>query len=157
MTREELEEKIEDFKRATKIHKDYVIACESEIADLQAQLEKCGKRWRAEKNKRYLYISDFGDITDDFDDRAVEDDYRYNTGNYFCPQAESEAEAYKQALEKIQEYECEVCIEAYKTCNPPFSVEIAYDFETESEAEDFAQDLKLVLRKKESDNDDTSI
>lgn len=40
------------------------------------------KRWRAKEGGRYYYIDDCGSVLNSYDYRYIEDDYRYNTGNY---------------------------------------------------------------------------
>lgn len=54
------------------------------------------KPWRAEFGDRYYYVEDSGTIDDDYDDCWEEDNYRYNTGNYFGTKVE--AEHYKEYL-----------------------------------------------------------
>jgi len=54
------------------------------------------KRWRGKEGEEYFCIDDNGDIYDDNDFNNKEDNFRYNTGNYF--QTEKEAEQYRDRL-----------------------------------------------------------
>lgn len=60
------------------------------------------KRCRAEVSERYYYITYKGTICHSYDNRAIWDDFRYDTGNYF--KTEEEAEEYKKKLILQQAY-----------------------------------------------------
>lgn len=60
------------------------------------------KRCRAEVSERYYYITYKGTICHSYDNSAIWDDFRYDTGNYF--KTEEEAEEYKKKLILQQAY-----------------------------------------------------
>jgi len=60
--------------------------------------KKGGKPWRAEKGKKYYYVSSNGNIDYGYESGDVHD-YYYITGNYF--KTREEAEAYKARQEAI--------------------------------------------------------
>jgi hypothetical protein len=141
MTEEELENNLKLLEEDIQTRENYLELMKNKKRDLQKQLEKCGKRWRADEGEEYWFVNSGGDIEQYEEHRTYVDDYSYSTGNYF--KTIPEAEAYKQALEKIQECECEV--EIHDNIKN-YSVHVDYIFDTESEAESFAQDLKLILK-----------
>lgn len=68
----------------------------------QEQNTKIKKRWRAEYQGWYYYISNNGYITPEREDFHLIDDYRYNTGNYYQTREEAEKARNKQLL--LQRY-----------------------------------------------------
>jgi len=121
------------------------------IADLQAELERVGKRFRAERDGKYWHVDGWGDIIHTTEDFHYADDYRYNTGNYFRTQAE--AEAYKQALLTVREHECEIYRQTHiddemRRSRVSYHVGADYSFTNNEQAEEFAEALKLILNVK---------
>ena len=57
------------------------------------------KRWRAEKDNKYYYIDEKGEIVKDYDNNYSSDEELYNFGNYF--KTEEEAEKYRDRIEKM--------------------------------------------------------
>ena len=57
------------------------------------------KRWRAEKDNKYYYINEKGEILKDYDNKCYMDEELYNFGNYF--KTEEEAEKYRDRIEKM--------------------------------------------------------
>lgn len=60
------------------------------------------ERWRAEKNEKYYFLSDSGEILFDTDYRDKMDNFLYNTDNYF--KTKEEAEFRRQQLLYLQQY-----------------------------------------------------
>ncbi len=61
---------------------------------------KYGKRWRAKpRDESYYYISERGNVERDIDYNCLEDDFRYNFGNYF--KTETEAEIARIKIKKL--------------------------------------------------------
>ena len=69
--------------------------------------EKYGKpkRWRAERNRGYYYINDYGIIYYTTDDYVSADNDRYEIGNYFKTQeqAKKALERVKKVLQEVEE------------------------------------------------------
>lgn len=73
---------------------------EKKVAELTAEIAKLkNKRWRAECNEKYYYITDCGNVIPTTEHKNEVDDYLYKTRNYF----ETEQEA-QEHLEKINIY-----------------------------------------------------
>ncbi len=60
------------------------------------------ERWRAEKNEKYYFLSDLGEIFSATDCRDKSDNFLYNTDNYF--KTEEGAEEYRKKLLYRQQY-----------------------------------------------------
>ena len=60
------------------------------------------ERWRAEKNEKYYFLSDLGEILSANDCRDKSDNFLYNTDNYF--KTEEGAEFRRQQLLYLQQY-----------------------------------------------------
>lgn len=60
------------------------------------------KRWRAEHNCEYYYISNLGDVFAEIEHYHPTDDLYYSIGNYFQTRAEAQAmaEKFKQLLKE---------------------------------------------------------
>jgi len=71
-----------------------IVEAETAIKDLQEK--KSVERWRAGNDVKYYYLTHQGAIHSTTDISIIEDDYHYNTGNYF--KTEQEAEDYKRRL-----------------------------------------------------------
>ena len=54
------------------------------------------KRFRAEYQKRYWYLTAYGEIVEDYEINSKGDNYRYQIGNYF--ETKKETEEYKQEI-----------------------------------------------------------
>jgi hypothetical protein len=158
MNKNELESKIEETKKWKeelkdewkRINDNYITSqneYDVELRDLQKQLEQVGKRYRAERDGEYWSIDNVGDVISRHERFNCFDNYRYTTGNYFATKAE--AEAYKQALLKVGEYECEIDKQCHITdVHKFYAVTATYEFCTEQQAEEFADALKLILNVK---------
>lgn len=75
---------------------------EKKVAELTAEIAKLkneNKRWRAECNEKYYYITEFGNVIPITEYKNEADDYLYKIRNYF--KTEQEAKDY---LEKINTY-----------------------------------------------------
>ncbi len=160
-TTTDIQSKIEYNKQVIENYKTYILQTENRISDLQAQLEQ-GKRWRAEMKLNqdtllpsdrepytYYFVDCDGDIQNIFDWGNYDDDYRYNTSNYHHTQ--SDAEAYKQAMLDVREKECDVFKKGYnhKYEGSRPTIFISYTFNYEEDADNFANQLKLILNVKE--------
>lgn len=79
---------------------------ENKLEDLEKKYEELGKEikklkreqevftsfknWRAEHGEEYYYIEDSGDINTENETEWGDDDFRYNTGNYFMTEKDAE-------------------------------------------------------------------
>lgn len=72
-----------------------IITC---LHDIEARLPKpeAPKRWRADFDKKYWFLTHGGKADWVYEAGDDEDDFRYNTGNYFA--SEAEAVAYREQL-----------------------------------------------------------
>lgn len=62
------------------------------------------KRCRVESGRKYWYVDDFGYASIDCEHFINDDDYRYNTGNYFRTEAEAKAKRdYDLSLQVIKD------------------------------------------------------
>jgi len=82
---------------------------DEQLAKIQKMLAdepmSTGVRWRAEKDKRYWLIDDYGDIFGTVDMRLSSDNYRYDIGNYYKTEDEALVAEKKQlAMQKIFDY-----------------------------------------------------
>lgn len=161
MNKQEIEAKINELKENKRGYiaflnhnKKNIENCENELADLQAELDKCGKRWRAKEGEEYWRIDGVGYPWREIEENDELDVFNYNIGNYF--HTEAGAEAYKKALELVQECEAYELKSKYYYSNDPentYQVSMFYRFPTLAQAEEFAEALKLVLKVKENEYD----
>ena len=80
---------------------------EETARNLKEQFADKPKRWRAEQNKDYWYVTDWGEVARESEQpeghRA--NIYQFNTGNYFKTEKEAEEQAKKlQALATVKGY-----------------------------------------------------
>lgn len=83
---------------------DHLHTMEDQIARLQDEadtVEEKPKRWRAENGEGYWFCTSRGDIAHGREDYSSENDFTFNTGNYF--RTEKEVLDYREKLLKDNE------------------------------------------------------
>ena len=86
---------------------DIYCYCEEKIKQIKEFVdyvnEKYGipKRWRAEKGKKYYFLNTECEIRNIWEDKTKENETRYNLGNYF--KNEEETQKVKEELDKFWE------------------------------------------------------
>lgn len=81
-------------------NKEYEVEVSEELVN---KIEKPKyKRWRAEKNEKYYFLSDLGEILSVIDFRDKMDNFRYDSGNY--GETKKALEEYKKKLLYQQQY-----------------------------------------------------
>ena len=88
---------LEDYKRELEKHKNACARLEKRICELAK--ESMSKRWRADKNKYYWYISSYGEVSYSKENNDEIDNARYKIGNYYETREEVE-----KVAEKIKIY-----------------------------------------------------
>lgn len=114
-----------------------------QLADLQAELEQVGKRWRAKYGEGYFYVTSALQITWVAECNEEFDNVHYQTGNCFKTQAE--AEEYKKALLMIQEYEIKEIKSTYNCLGEAIVVINLSEYNNKN-ADEIVKALRLILK-----------
>lgn len=77
-------------------HEELIKAVEELKEKIDLMPEEKAKRWRAKYGQEYYYLASFGGICQGREFAIVDDDFHFDTGNYF--KTEKEAIAYKENL-----------------------------------------------------------